>query len=470
MSDQKRRKVEFGDFQTPINLARGVCVLVAQTGFRPASILEPTCGTGSFLQASLETFPSLRQALGFEINPEYAERARAAIAPIARTHTFVEIRQSDFFLTDWSKLIGKLPEPLLVIGNPPWVTNAELSTIGSNNIPAKSNLDNLRGIDALTGKSNFDISEWMLRKNLEWLDGRNGLLAMLCKTTVARKVLMYAWQNRLTVESASLYYLDAQKYFGAAVDACLLLIRTHSAGRSSECMVYNSIYAKLSAGEIGLRGGVLVADVHLYEKWKNLAGSGLKGWRSGIKHDASKVFELRLDNGKLVNGLGECVDIEPDVVFPLLKSSDLVAHRPPRRWLIVPQKTMGEDVSHLQTDAPKTWNYLMAHAHLLDKRRSSIYKNRPASQSLESGRIPSPRGKWLFQGYIRNLILFKCHLFKDAQWFSTTHATFSRANLKKSVLYFMNLLGLSLPKSFFPLSFSGTRSAQLRLAFSTCST
>lgn len=377
MSDRKRRKVEFGDFQTPINLAREVCVLVSQSGFRPASILEPTCGTGSFLRTSLETFPDSLYMLGFEINPEYVERARNAVASLVPSRTYAEIHQSDFFLTDWSRVIEKLPEPILVIGNPPWVTNAELSALGSNNIPTKSNLDNLRGIDALTGKSNFDISEWMLRKNLEWLNGKKGLLAMLCKTTVARKVLVYAWQNGLTVASASLYYLDAQQYFGASVDACLLLIQTHPAGRRRECQVYNSLHPRLSTGVFGWRDGKLVADVHLYEKWKDLAGTGLKGWRSGIKHDASKVFELSLDNGKLANGLGECVDIEPDVLFPLLKSSDLAALKVPWRRLVVPQKTMGEDTSHLKTDAPRTWNYLVAHAHLLDKRKSSIYKNRP---------------------------------------------------------------------------------------------
>lgn len=377
MADQKRHKIEFGDFQTPINLAREVCTLIAQTGFQPVSILEPTCGTGSFLLASLETFPSPLYALGFEINPGYVERTRATIAPIVRSHRFVEIRQSDFFLTDWSKVIENLSEPLLIIGNPPWVTSAELGSIGSNNIPAKSNLDKLHGIDALTGKSNFDISEWILRKNLEWLNGKNGLLAMLCKTTVARKVLTYAWKNGIAIESSSLYYLDAQRYFGAAVDACLLLVRTLPTGTSRECQVYDSLHTERSSGKFGFHDGMLVADVHLYEKWKNLAGSGLKGWRSGIKHDASKVFELRLDNGKLVNGLGECVDVEPDVLFPLLKSSDLAANRSPRRWLVVPQKTMGEDTVHLHTHAPKTWNYLTAHTHLLDKRKSSIYKNRP---------------------------------------------------------------------------------------------
>jgi len=59
----------FGDFQTAISLAREVCALIAQTGFRPASILGPTCGTGSFLQAPLETFPDASRILGFEINP-----------------------------------------------------------------------------------------------------------------------------------------------------------------------------------------------------------------------------------------------------------------------------------------------------------------------------------------------------------------------------------------------------------------
>ena len=403
MSDRKRRKVEFGDFQTPIKLAREVCALVAQAGINPASILEPTCGTGSFIRTSLEMFPNVLCVLGFEINPEYVERARSAVAAVIPANAFVEIRQSDFFLTDWSKVIEKLPEPILVIGNPPWVTNAELSTLDSNNVPVKSNLDSLRGIDALTGKSNFDISEWMLRRNLEWLNGKNGLLAMLCKAAVARKVLLYAWQKRLTIASASFYHLDAQEHFGATVDAGLLLIQTRPAGNSKECRVYDSFHSKHPAGSFGLRDEMLIADVNLYEKWKELAGTGLKGWRSGIKHDSSRVFELRLDNGKLVNGLGEYVDIEPDVLFPLLKSSDLAAHKPPNRWLLVPQKTMSEDPGRLKIDAPKAWSYLVAHAHLLDNRRSSIYKNRPRFSIFGVGRYSFAPWKVAISGLYKKL-------------------------------------------------------------------
>lgn len=377
MLHQKHHKIEFGDFQTPINLAREVCSLIVRTGVRPASVLEPTCGIGSFLQAALEIFPETLCVFGFDINELYVEQARRVATSVASPTTVVKVRQSNFFLTDWSDIIEALPQPILVIGNPPWVTTAELSTLNSNNLPAKMNLDNLRGIEAVTGRSNFDISEWMLRRNLEWLDGKNGILAVLCKTVVARKVLLYAWRNDLTVTSSSLYNLNAQKYFGVSVDACFLLVQTSRTSGRKECMVYDSLRSKQPTGVFGLREGMLVADIKSYEKWKCLVGKGLLGWRSGIKHDCSKVFELRFDNNRFVNGFGESVDIEPEVLFPLLKSSDLAAHMAPRRWLIVPQQRMDRNPNHLQVEAPKTWSYLMAHAHLLDKRMSLIYKNRP---------------------------------------------------------------------------------------------
>ncbi len=377
MRDQKQRKVEFGDFQTPIILAREICSVISRFGFYPASILEPTCGTGSFLKASLETFPDVSRVLGFEINPQYVVQAQQAVA---RTfpHALIEVYQSDFFFTNWSEIVEALPEPILVIGNPPWVTNAALGTLGSNNVPTKSNLDNLRGIDALTGKSNFDISEWMIRKNIEWLNGKNGMIAMLCKTTVARKILLYAWQNGLRIESASLYMLDAQAYFGASVDACLLVVQSAPNGNSKTCQVFHALHAQHPDSVFGWQDGMLIADLKSYQTWKNLLGNGFRGWRSGIKHDCSKVFELNVESGKFVNGLGEFVELEPEVLFPLLKSSDLAARRKPHRWMIVPQRTMHDDPGRLRIDAPKTWKYLSEHAHLLNKRKSSIYKNRPS--------------------------------------------------------------------------------------------
>jgi hypothetical protein len=216
-------------------------------------------------------------------------------------------------------------------------------------------------------------------------------------------VLLFAWQNGVAISSASLYNLDAQEYFGAAVDACLLLVQTNLTGGSKECRVYDSLDSEQPTGIFGLRNGMLVSDVRSYERWKDLVGTGLKGWRSGIKHDCSKVFELRLDRNRLVNGLGEYVDLEPEVLFPLLKSSDLAAHQEPRRWMVVPQRTMGEDPSRLKVSAPKAWSYLMAHAHLLDKRRSSIYKNRPRFSIFGIGPYSFAPWKVAISGLYKNL-------------------------------------------------------------------
>lgn len=370
-----KRRAEFGDFQTPIGLAREVCALIARTGFTPASVLEPTCGTGAFLVASLEIFPGVRRALGFDINLQHLAQAQQAVGSMP-TQASVEIRQADFFLTNWTEIVEELPEPMLVIGNPPWVTNAALGVLGSDNLPVKSNLDRLRGMDALTGKSNFDISEWMLRKSIEWLERKHGLLAVLCKTTVARKILSYAWQNGVRIGSSAVYALDARNHFGVSVDACLLIVRSNSDSSSQESQVFSSLYANHPDRTFGLQDGMLVADVVLYQKRREFLASGFKGWRSGIKHDCRQVFELHVENGNLVNGLGETVEIEPSVVFPSLKSSDLIHQRSPRLWMIVPQRTMNDSLSRLQAEAPRAWNYLSAHAHLLDKRKSAVYENR----------------------------------------------------------------------------------------------
>ena len=180
MKRQKtKEKIELGDFQTPEVLSRKVCKLLRLLGVSPKSIVEPTCGEGSFLRASVEIFPECTIFLGFDVNPDYAQAART----VAKT----EVRCEDFFVKDWPKTLDGLPEPILIIGNPPWVTNSAVGALNGTNLPIKSNFRRLNGLDAITGKSNFDISEWMLLHLMEWLSGRSAVLAMLCKTSIARK-------------------------------------------------------------------------------------------------------------------------------------------------------------------------------------------------------------------------------------------------------------------------------------------
>ena len=404
MSAKSRQLREFGDFQTPLKLAREICLLLAKQGVSPASIVEPTCGEGNFLIASLDAFPSITNVVGIDINSEHVNRARVAVQPV-RNGSDIDILHNDFFEVDWTRLLESLPEPILIIGNPPWITNAEIGSIGGFNLPDKSNFKRHRGLDAITGKSNFDISEWMLLKALEWIDGKYGTIAMLCKTSVARKVLAQAWGNGNRLAHADIYHIDATTHFGAAVDACLLVVTASSTAPSLKCRVHDSLDESSVGAILGYSDGRLLADVAAYETWKHLEGNGLHKWRSGIKHDCARVMELRELNGQYQNGLGEVVSLESDYLYPMLKSSG-IANNPepcPSRLMIVPQTFIGEDTSLIKERAPKTWEYLRDHADYLERRASSIYRNRPPFSIFGVGEYSFAPWKVAVSGFYKNL-------------------------------------------------------------------
>jgi len=375
---KSNRVTEYGDFQTPTFLARNVCQVLARRRIEPGAIIEPTCGIGNFLLAALDQFPKVKKALGVDVNAAYIRDVRSRLADRPDKKK-VQTIQGSFFDADWSSLLRDLPEPLLVIGNPPWVTNTELGTLGSSNLPKKSNFKKHAGFDALTGKSNFDISEWMLLQVLDWLDGRNAVMAMLCKTVVARKLLSHAWRHNVALGNSSMYLINAAESFGASVDACLLVCEFSPASCSRESSVYSSIAADMPSQVIGYRDGELIADVDAYNRWKHLRGGETYRWRSGVKHDCAKVMELHKEGGRYRNGFRELVDLEDEYVYPMLKGSEVANARTekPKRWMLVTQRRIGEDTSTIRERAPKTWTYLQSHADRLNRRASSIYQNRP---------------------------------------------------------------------------------------------
>jgi hypothetical protein len=371
---KSRAKIEFGDFQTPVNLARQVCELLRHKGIAPEFIIEPTCGTGAFLVASAEAFPraTLR---GWDINPDYVRQAMEELRQ-AGVKSRAAVDCQDFFAQDWESELGQLPGELMILGNLPWVTNSTVSAMDGKNLPAKENFLGLRGLAARTGKANFDISEWMLIRLVRVLRGRDATIAMLCKTATARKLLRYAWQNDGRIREASLYRIDAAEHFDASVGACLLFARTGIAG-PEEADVFESLTAMRPANRIGLAGQDLVADIRTYRKLQHLEGLCSFQWRSGVKHDCASVMELKpAANGTVENKLGERVMLEPDCLYPLLKCSDLANGRiTPERLVLVTQQNVGGDTSGIARSAPRTWNYLQSHSDKLNARKSSIYKS-----------------------------------------------------------------------------------------------
>ena len=368
-------KIEFGDFQTPAALAREICSLLVQRGIKTKTILEPTCGVGAFLVAAGDAFPTSK-LLGRDINPDYVKQTEFALEQAGFAKR-ASVNREDFFAHNWENELADVHGSLLVLGNLPWVTNARVSGMNGSNLPAKENFQGFRGIEARTGKPNFDISEWMLIRLVTALRGRSATIAMLCKTGTARKLLRFAWQNDGRIASASLHRIDAKKYFGASVDACLLIAHTGKAG-PAEADVFEDLTSRRRSTTLGLAGQDLVFNIRTYRRLKHLEGLCPYQWRSGVKHDCASVMELRTANGHgYQNKLGEHVKIEPDLLFPLLKCSDLANGRTrPERLIVVTQRRVGEDTAGIEEAAPRTWRYLDAHRALFKARKSSIYNAR----------------------------------------------------------------------------------------------
>jgi hypothetical protein len=395
---------EYGDFQTPTGLAHDVCRLLGKQKLQPAAAVEPTCGLGSFLFASLDQFKTLNLAIGVDVNAEYIDHAEG-LRRMRPDADKAKLIVGSFFNIDWAEMFSGLPEPVLIIGNLPWVTNAHLEALGSKNLPEKTNFQGHNGLDAITGKANFDISEWMLIRILETMNGRRGTLAMLCKSAVARKALLHGWKNGIGLGKSAIYRIDADVHFGAAVDAALLVTHFCPTGGDTQARVHRRLKDDGTFTTIGYEDGNLFADLEAYHRCKHLCGDEAMKWRSGVKHDCSKVMEFCREGVKYRNGLGELVDLEDDFMFPMLKSSGVANSKKDvgSRWMLVTQKTVGEETSGVEHRAPKTWAYLQRHAALMNKRGSSIYRNRPSFSIFGVGDYSFAPWKVAISGFYKNL-------------------------------------------------------------------
>ena len=208
--------------------------------------------------------------------------------------------------------------------------------------------------------------------------GRRFTLAMLCKATVARRVMEHAAAEGWCL-AGEVRAIDAHRHFGASVDAALLVVSPGSEGRGEmRWPVYPSLGASNPGLRMGVVDGVACSDIDGYRRTESLQGRSMLEWRSGLKHDCAAVMELERKESGLVNRLGERVDVEEDWVHPLLKGSDLAKGQAvPRREVIVTQRRLGEDTESLRERAPRLWRYLEQHRGRFEARKSSVYRGQP---------------------------------------------------------------------------------------------
>ena len=103
-------------------------------GFQWSRVLEPTCGVGNMI-AEVIASSEARSVIGIEVQSEHVEVARSRFAKTS-TSVHVEILQGDIFHVDLRReLKWEVDGPLLILGNPPWVTNSELGSLLSGRRP-----------------------------------------------------------------------------------------------------------------------------------------------------------------------------------------------------------------------------------------------------------------------------------------------------------------------------------------------
>lgn len=381
VSEPHRR--EYGDFQTNENLA----LQVAEYAFLKRNdfefVLEPTCGKGNFILASIKQSNSLKKIVGVEIYQPYVWETKFKILDYYLVNKDIHkpeinIIHGNAFEFDYEQLAKSTSElKTLVIGNPPWVTNSELGSIDSKNLPQKSNFKKHSGFEAITGKGNFDIGEYISLIMLKCFQNHNGVFAFLIKNSVVKNLIQDQKRNNFKISQSEKLNIDSKKEFNVSVNACLFLtnFNTEPDYTCEEIDFYSREYLTT----FGWYKDKFVYSVKDYDISSIVDGKSIFIWRSGVKHDCSKVMEFECINGHYINGLGEEFNLEKKLVFGLLKSSDLKADKTNsyRKLTIITQKKVGQETKHIKDSLPLTFKYLSSHKDFFDKRKSSIYKDKP---------------------------------------------------------------------------------------------
>lgn len=385
-------KKEFGDYQTPGDFAVKVCNLLKdKLKISPAVVIDPTCGVGNFLKAALNVFDNVKEAVGVEINKEYCDKCRERI----RDPRF-DVTHGNFFSYEVTK---HLKDETLFIGNPPWAMNANLKF----NLPQKVNFKGLSGTDALTGASNFDICEYIILKLIEGSIGKNVSIAMLCKTSVARNVLLELDRNDVPVDLVRMYTFDSLKVFRINASACLLYIKMSTDdSKYRNCEVYDINYPDHVCETISFKNGRLCS---VKEDVPDLEGKCCFEWRQGVKHDCARLMELEKTGESCYrNKNKETVELEDALIYPLIKSSSFktpVIHDRFKKYVLVTQKKPREETEYIKELAPQTWKYLNDRKTVFDSRKSSIYTGAPAFSMFGVGEYSFAKYKVGVSGFYK---------------------------------------------------------------------
>jgi len=383
-SKDRNNKSEYGDYQTNKGLSDNICRLLKSKKISPRIIFEPTFGKGNFIISTLKIFDDIEKIYGVEIYKPYIQITKFKILNYfiqnpSENIPKIKLFHANIFDFDTKKHIKvNKNDSFLILGNPPWVTNSELSGMNSKNLPRKVNFKNHKGLDAMTGKGNFDIAEFITNSLFDKFADKTGDFAFLVKNSVIKNVLQRQITNNYKITNLEKYIIDAKKEFNVSVNASLFYCKLNS--KSDKLCAEFDFYTKEKFKTFGWINNKFVSNTDTYQKHANFDGICQYEWRQGLKHDLTKVMEIEKVDNFYKNKFNEKFELENELVYGILKSSDLKGGtiNKIRKYTIVTQKKIGQDTSSIKNDYPKIYNYLQSKLDLFNQRKSSIYKGKPA--------------------------------------------------------------------------------------------
>ena len=381
---EKPDRAAYGDFQTNADLANKVTLHLASKNANPAVIIEPTCGKGNFIIASLRKFKNVQRIYGIDIHKPYIWETKFSIVNFFLENKVsnkpeILITHCNVFDFDFKQIKKQYStKEILIIGNPPWVTNSKLGSLNSSNLPKKTNFKNHTGLDAMTGKGNFDIAEYIAMTLIETFQEMNGHLVLLIKNSVIKNIVFEQYRNKYKIASIEKQCIDSKKEFNVSVEASLFYCQLNSISEF-DCKEFNFYDNKKFYQKFGWSNDKFVSNLTTYKRTKDIDGESPFVWRQGLKHDCSAIMELDKVNGHYINGLNEKIQLEEGLVYGILKSSDLknTVIDQTRKFTIVTQKKVGQDTKYIKSEYPKIYQYLTEHQTNFEARKSSIYNNKP---------------------------------------------------------------------------------------------
>jgi hypothetical protein len=119
------------------------------------------------------------------------------------------------------------------------------------------------------------------------------------------------------------------------------------------------------------------------------------------------------------------------------------------RYMLVTQRTVNEDTTRIQHSAPRTWNYLTAHADLLNRRASSIYRNRPLFSIFGVGEYSFAPWKVAISGFYKKLVFLQVGPIQGKPVMLDDTAYFLPCRTQAQAEYLGSLLNSSTARGFY---------------------